>query len=144
MLAEAPETAPGQVPPTGCRMLWLSVQFPVCPQGKGTYSDTVDILEFYVAELDDPIFLNVIRAQLQGLGEFASFRFLKIHRAREVDEDFDVFWPLPWGKREGCDSICALHSTGNFRVPCHYEIVCEQCKLSYYKKVRCIFQWLSP
>lgn len=63
--------------------------------GLDKQSDTVDILEFYVAELDDPIFLNVIRAQLQGLRGFASFRFLEIHRAREVDEDFDVLWPLP-------------------------------------------------
>lgn len=86
------------------------------PEGEGTYSDTVDILEFDIAELDDPIFFNVIRAQLQGLGGFTAFCFLKVHRAWEVDEDFDVFWPLPWDEREGWDSLRALCSTGNFSV----------------------------
>lgn len=86
------------------------MQSPAFPEGRGTHSDTVDVLEFDVAELDDPILLNVLGAQLQGLRGLAALGLLKVHGAREVDEDLDEFGPLPWERREGWDSLWALHS----------------------------------
>lgn len=114
-------------------MLWLSVQFLVLAQGKGTYSDTVDVLEFYIADLDDPTFLNVIWAQIQGLGGFAaSSKFIKRGRLMKI---LMYFGPCPWVKER--DVIPCVHYipqgiTESRIIMKLYVIV--QCQLSYYKK----------
>lgn len=79
------------------------------PQDRGTHSDTVDVLEFDIAQLDDAILPDVLGAQLQGLRGLAALRLLKVHGAWQVDEHLDVLGALSWRERGGI--VCGRYST---------------------------------
>ena len=62
--------------------------------GGVSHGHTLDVLELDVAQGDQAVLLAVLLGQLQGLRGFAPLRVVKVHGARQVDEDLHALWRL--------------------------------------------------